>query len=849
MPPESTPQRYATRMRNGRLILGIRLAAFALTNLRAATVEINGELAQAQALHRSGSLQKAQRAYQRALDDARLRNNDAVKAASLLGLAQIDLSEGHYTLCISEGSEAAVSYRKTKALQDEGIALTAVGQARYFSGDSRGALTDFESALRLSQQTGDRQSEITRRNNIGNVYFALGRYGDAFDRYRTAVERLRGMEREPWFASRKQLTNANLAVLYQGIGEYRRALQLYREMGSGGKTLPPVEQAQMLSNIGTLYRRLGDPVTALETYRSAQTLYRTHALVAGELAVLNNIGIDYALELNDYPRAIESFTLALQLGERSGAKRSTMTSLLYRGETLLRARRPADAEADFEASRRTADDLGAQEEKWRSDYGLARVAAATGNLARSDDLLRESIATIESMRKASSTASGRTGFLIERRDVYDLLLEHLASGPNPDVKAIFRLMEQGRARVLQDHLNSGIANLDDLRRRVPADSLIVEYWLGVRSLASIAISAGDAQLHFRRLTDADVSTLEELPAVLADPERPTWMTPARAAANVLLKDISALNNSALRRIEIVPDGNLGRIPFEALPHRDGLMIDRFTITYLPFASAFRADENIRRPWQPPWKDMMIGFADPQPGREAGAIDLTSATHSDIPNATREVRNAAAAVGGRCDLYLGREARKAALVNAQPGTPVLHFATHAFADLQNPDRSYVLFAGEAHGFDYLFLNEAASLRAAEGSLVTVSACDSGSGQGERGEGIRSFSTAFLGAGARTVITSLWRVGDKPAAELMTRFYGFLASGDTASEALRKAKLAFRKSAGSASHPVYWAAFVLTGDPEMTIPRAVSWTSIAAAVLSCLCVALFTILRIRKRAGMA
>ncbi len=829
-------------------ILRIVLFVAAASLLPAAPADAPRALAEAQGLHRGGSLKEARNAYQQALTESQALNNASIMAASQLGLAQIDLSQGRYAQSISEGSEAAVSYRKTKSQKEEGLALTAVGQARYFSGDSRGALTDFESALRLSQQTGDRQSEITRRNNIGNIYFALGSYGDAFDQYRTALERLRGMEKEPWFASRKQLTNANLAVLYQGIGEYRRALQLYREMDSGGKILPPVEQAQMLSNVGTLYRRLGDPVTALETYRSAQTLYRTHALAAGELAVLNNIGIDYSLDLQDYPRAIESFTLALQLGEKYGAKRSTMTSLLYRGETLLRNKNYAQAGADFEASRRIADDLGAQEEKWRSDYGLARVAAAAGDLARSDDLLRESIAVIESMRKASSTASGRTGFLIERRDVYDLLLEHLAGGPNPDVKAIFRLMEQGRARVLQDRLNTGIASLDDLRGRIPADSLIIEYWLGPRSLASIAISAGAAQLHFRRLTDADASTLKELPAVLADPRRTNWTTPAQAAADLLLKDIPSLNNTELRRIEIVPDGTLGRIPFEALPYRDGLMIDRFTISYLPFASAFHSDKNKGRPWQPPWKDMMRAFADPQPGGEAGALDLTSATQSNIPNATREVRNAAAAIGGRCDLYLGREARKDVLVNAQPGTPVLHFATHAFADAQNPERSSVLFAGEAHGFDYLFLNEAASLRAAEGSLVTVSACDSGTGPIERGEGIRSFSTAFLEAGARTVITSLWRVGDNPSAELMTRFYGFLASGDSASEALRKAKLAFRKSSGSASHPAYWAAFVLTGDPEMIIPRSISWILPIAAVLFCVIAALFVILRIRKRAGM-
>jgi tetratricopeptide (TPR) repeat protein len=825
------------------------LLAGMVTQSPAATADAKPGLAQAQSLHRSGSLQQARAAYQRALADARSLNDDAVKAASLLGLSQIDLREGRYSQCISEGAEAAVSYRAAKAPKDEGLALTAVGQARYFSGDSTGALADFESALRLSQQVGDRQEEITRLNNIGNVYFALGRYGDAFGQYRTALERLGGMEREQWFASRKELTDANLAVLYQGIGQYRKALQLYKEIGSGGKALPAVEQAQMLANMGTLYRRLGDPVTALETYRSAQTIYRAHQQISGELAVLNNIGIDYAMELRDYPRAIESFTLALRLGDRSGARRSMMTSLLYRGETLLRAGKPASAGADFEASRQIAAGLGAQEEKWRSAFGLARIAAATGDLARSDDLLRESIAVIESMRKVSSAASGRTGFLIERRDVYDLLLEHLAGGSNPDVHAVFRLMEQGRARDLQDRLKARVASIEELKGRLPADALIVEYWLGARSLASIAISAAGTQLRFRQLTDEEIAALKELPHVLSDSKRLDWMASARPGSEVLLKDIGALGNANLRRIVIVPDGDLGRIPFEALPSGEGLLIDRFTITYLPFASAFRRSENQPRRWQAPWSEMMKAFADPIAGPGADGIGLTSARPSDIPNAAREVRNAATAIGGRCDLYIGRNAKKSVLINMPPGTPVIHFATHAFADLQNPDRSYALFAGTAAGFDYLFLSEAASLRAVEGSLVTVSACDSGSGQIERGEGVRSFSTALLAAGARTVITSLWRVGDSPSAELMTRFYGFLASGLSASEALREAKLAFRKSPGAASHPAYWAAFVLAGDRETVIPRTISWTLAGAALALCAFVVLLAVFYFRRPAGTA
>jgi CHAT domain-containing protein len=248
--------------------------------------------------------------------------------------------------------------------------------------------------------------------------------------------------------------------------------------------------------------------------------------------------------------------------------------------------------------------------------------------------------------------------------------------------------------------------------------------------------------------------------------------------------------------------------------------------------------------------MFLAFANPVAGAADAGTELTTEP-SSIPDAAQEIRNAAEALGGRHDLYLGRDARKSFLSNRPSGTPVLHFATHAFADLENPDRSYVLFAGAKQGFDYLFLREAATLRAAEGSLVTVSACDSGNGRFERGEGIQSFGSAFLAAGARAVITSLWRAGDKPSAELMTRFYTFLASGESAAEALREAKLTFRNSAGSAAHPAYWATFVLTGDGEMRTPRVISWVVISLCVfgtvgLLCVPVAL-SVTRIRKKAG--
>jgi hypothetical protein len=90
----------------------------------------------------------------------------------------------------------------------------------------------------------------------------------------------------------------------------------------------------------------------------------------------------------------------------------------------------------------------------------------------------------------------------------------------------------------------------------------------------------------------------------------------------------------------------------------------------------------------------------------------------------------------------------------------------------------------------------------------------------GEGSESFSRAFLAAGVPTVVTSLWSVSDKSTAGLMVRFYARLAAGDSVAEALRSAKLEFLHSA-TASHPAYWAAFVVNGDGAMRLPYIIGW----------------------------
>lgn len=115
---------------------------------------------------------------------------------------------------------------------------------------------------------------------------------------------------------------------------------------------------------------------------------------------------------------------------------------------------------------------------------------------------------------------------------------------------------------------------------------------------------------------------------------------------------------------------------------------------------------------------------------------------------------------------------------------------------------------------LTAEEIAGLDLSAAQWAVLSACDTGRGDLQAGEGVVGLRRAFQVAGARTVILSLWPVLDNVAAEWMAELYrGKFVRGDTTATSVRaasRALLAARRAAGQSTHPLYWSGFIATGD---------------------------------------
>ncbi len=298
----------------------------------------------------------------------------------------------------------------------------------------------------------------------------------------------------------------------------------------------------------------------------------------------------------------------------------------------------------------------------------------------------------------------------------------------------------------------------------------------------------------------------------------------QVAEKVINPALAQLSTSSVQELVIVPDGILNYLPFEILvkdkPSKEGAvsglgyLIKDYTISYYYATNLlqFLGQEQDRT-----YSENYYGFAPSFTKKSNALLATRSAEDSriassleNLPRTKEEVEFSAKIWGGKS--FLEQEATESNFKQAGQNAQIIHLASHAIINDENPMYSKLVFTPQADSVEdgLLYTYELYNMNL-NAQLACLSACNTGFGKLEQGEGVMSLARGFMYAGVPNVMMSLWSVPDNSSSEIMKSFYQNLKKGKGKAEALRLAKLTYLETAdANTSDPYYWAAFTLVGN---------------------------------------
>lgn len=165
-----------------------------------------------------------------------------------------------------------------------------------------------------------------------------------------------------------------------------------------------------------------------------------------------------------------------------------------------------------------------------------------------------------------------------------------------------------------------------------------------------------------------------------------------------------------------------------------------------------------------------------------------------------------------DFIFGKAASEANFKRNAKDYAVIHLAMHGMLNEKRPLLSSLAFTENGDTLENNFLQayEISKMKL-NANLVVLSACETGYGRFEKGNGTASLARAFMYAGIPSLVVSLWQVNDEATSIMMQLFYARLADGMSKAEALQQAKLSYLESVdGFGAYPAFWSPFILIGD---------------------------------------
>jgi CHAT domain-containing protein/Tfp pilus assembly protein PilF len=722
--------------------------------------------------------------------------NETDETDCLNNIALIYLSLGDYDKALKNLEEALVIDSRLNSKPNVCIGLNNIGEilrnracsTNVHSQFAR-ALEYFCRALDLSRKTNNKQIEIYSLNNLGLSYSSLGDYATALGHFQTALREATALGRTGDIGTilcNIGHSNLQMGDFFKAKGAFSRALDMAL------KTSRDDVLWETYFGLGKCLENEGELASALICYKKAADIID---MIRRRLS-WDDQKTGFARDKwKVYEAWVDILFQIKQTGYRAGSDLEIWGAI-----------EKAKARAFFE-------ELSQVENPRRQPLDPR-------DLQVQKSLTRKISLTISKLAERDLPGE-------KRKDLLDSLEREEADYAN--------LINRLRTDVAADSMISADddISLDRVQHSLlDPETAILEFFLGEKRSFVVLITQGQLVVNPLPSRSTIEDSLKAYLKILSSPPRGNFsgFGAGRRIYRDFISPLEAHLGPPIRNLIIVPDGILCYLPFETLV-RDGreeaggrYLIETYQVSYAPSVASLallahsKPEKNLPR--------RILALGSPIYSRRSSSATAHQKTYaevlreiyldngfdfSELPYSRKEVLQIAKVFPPESvDTYIGIEAKEEVIKRSSlTDYQIIHFACHGFLDENAPLRSaLVLSLDDDLGEDgFLQAREIYELRL-NADLVVLSACQTGKGRLENGEGVLGLPRAFLCAGARSTISSLWKIGDRSTSSLMNSLYHFLADGLDKAQALRKAKLRMLRS--RLSHPFYWAGFVLNGD---------------------------------------
>jgi tetratricopeptide (TPR) repeat protein len=710
-------------------------------------------------------------------------------ASAVYGLGTDYYWMGRYSEAVQSMEEALAIYRELGQQHGATRVMVALAEAHYRSSNTERALELYTEALGNAERVGERTNEVAiLHNNVSLVFIEHRNFGAARTHLQKALEIGRATGQP--YAQILALNNlGKIEVLSENPAAGRRILEEGYHLAD---SLGFAVQAQTIL-IEMVYAAtdLGDLRTALRWGNAA--VKAADSIGSPDLRVSALEARGLALELSSkISEATTSYLSALDLIES------------WRGRVALGGQRMGPGQNYSYLYERTIRVLLGQNRNTEA-FGIAERARAR--------LLLELMADHDGTNRDSSPSAQLQEVLRERLAERDAAKPQRQAALDREISRISGNLTRLESAARRDDPAAGPArhpapaSMEDIHKGLVGQgrSLLAFFW-GRDQVYGWWITPDTVRAARLGPADSLAALIDFLGATISSSKADTgWRAPARRAYRMLVAPLVPTDDAETL---VIPDGPLAHTPLEVLIP-DGKLEpwgSSRRLIYGPSASVLLALTRGQNP--EPWKHAMLAVGNPSVGRGRMRDSLRAANDVEpgpLPYAEDEARAISDLFRSEgADLLLGRHATLARWMKLGPSRyRYLHFATHARINDQRPDRTHLVLSQGV-----LTLPEIRALRL-RAELVTLSACETALGRRVRGEGVIGLPHAFLAAGARGVLVTLWRIGDESAADFMREFYREVHEGQSPAEALRIVRHKWMTGDGPSAHPSRWAPFILVG----------------------------------------